>query len=157
MRHLILPITIPFAGGKFCVKHGATTPKWRTLSFLDGSAALAFGEDDDQWNVDTDGINGNGTIIFGTCCIWKAPVIFTLATSDTLYTGEVALNGVVVGSFSVNGLVESSVTIEVDLNALSLMGRACGNVWSINAGFEDGDGFANLSVYVGTPSFGPPS
>lgn len=125
--HLIAPITVP-GHGLQCVKHGATTPPWRTLSFPTADLTLTGPENADQW--DTEG----GTVTFATCCIWKATVRFNVldfvAGPGVIY--QVHLNGILVGGI-VGGIDTGTFDIEVDLDALDLINRPCGNIWEINA------------------------
>lgn len=141
MAHLISPIDID--GTHYCIKHGATTPKWRTVSIFDSPTSLVGAEDDDAWEVDASGLK------FATCCVWQVTFKFDA-------TGVVAGPGVFY-SITINGttvISEVPGTVgtyyhTVDLNSLGLMGRACGNLWEI------------LCIYVGTVEvtevvFGPP-
>jgi hypothetical protein len=145
MNHLIQPVDID--GTLYCVKHGATTPKWRTVSTVAGDLGLgAGGEDGDEWELPN---NEGGAMDFATCCIWKATVRF-IATGVVAGIGvayEVKINGVDVGSGSPG--VIGTYDVVVDLDALGLMGRACGNIWDILAIFQG-------SVKILDVTFGPP-
>lgn len=154
MSHLIQSLPIP-GYGLHCVKHGATTPKWRTLSFL-ANMVLSGAEDADQWVEEGGGVEFEGLVTYGTCCLWKATVRFFLESAAATYTGEVFINGISVGNFIVVGSPGEVVDIEVDLNALGLMGRACGNLWEIEAFYSSGDGDAAVTVQVIDVTFGPP-
>ena len=144
MSHLIQSIDI--SGTRYCVKHGATTPKWRTVSLglATGGVTLTGSEDDDEW--DTEG----GFFFFATCCIWKATVRF-IATDVVAGIGvwiEIFLNGVYIDGIPPGGSI-GTYDYVIDLNTLGLMGRPCGNIWEITA------------VFVGTVeiidvTFGPP-
>jgi hypothetical protein len=153
MNHLIQSIDI--SGTRYCVKHGATTPKWRTVSILGGNLELETAEDDDSWIMAGDGVNSGGSIKFATCCLWKATVRFFLESDSAVYTGDVSLNGVLVDSFIRTGSAGETVDIEVDLDALGLMGRACGNIWDITALYEDGTA-AEMAVVIIDVTYGPP-
>lgn len=154
MSHLIQALPIP-GYGLHCVKHGATTPKWRTLSFL-GNMVLSGAEDADEWVDEGGGFVLEGFVNYATCCIWKATIRYHLQPTTAIYTGEVLINGMSVGVFVRAGSVGEIVDIEVDLNALGLMGRACGNLWFIDAFYYSGDGDAAVTVQVIDVTFGPP-
>jgi hypothetical protein len=139
--HLVQPIEID--GTKYCVKHGATTPKWRTVSHLSDGITLYGVEDDDKW------VTVGSYLSFATCCLWKATVRFT-ATSLVAGPGvwyQVDLNGVTVGGDTTGTL--GTYDVVVDLYALGLMGRACGNLWDITAVFGG-------TVEIVDVTFGPP-
>ena len=141
--HLIQPIDI--AGTKYCVKHGATTPKWRTVSLLNSPPEMTlFGaEDEDKW------VTEGAYLSFATCCLRKATVRFT-ATDVVAGPGvwyQVDLNGVTVDGDITN--VIGTYDVVVDLDALGLMGRACGNLWEITAVFVG-------TVEIVDVTFGPP-
>jgi hypothetical protein len=157
MSHLIQALDVPGLepAGLFCVKHGASTPKWRTVSRSYLDIELAASEDADQWQMTGNGIDAGGAIKFGTCCLWKATVRFFLESDAATYIGDVSLNGVSVGDFIINGSAGETVDIVVDLNALGLMGRACGNIWDITAIYADGT-VAEMSFSIIDVTFGPP-
>ena len=140
MSHLIQSIDIE--GTRYCVKHGATTPKWRTVSFLEFLAELVGAEDDDAWRLE------DGTLSFTTCCLWKATLRFSNIDSEYYGDGFFALgiNGESVAGDVVVG--SESVDIVVDLNDLGLMGRACGNYWQMYA--------VAVIVEIIDVTFGPP-
>ena len=151
MSHLIQPIDIE--GTKYCVKHG--TPVWRTISILTGDIALQAGEDDDVWNSAGDGVNGGGLIRFATCCLWKATVRFLIESDVAIYEGSIFLNGDYVDGLP-SGATGGSHDFVIDLNALGLMGRPCGNRWDITANYEDGSGIADIAVAIVDVTYGPP-
>jgi hypothetical protein len=127
------------------VKHGSTTPKWRTVSLLDSPPYISLygAEDEDKW------VTEGAYLSFATCCLWKATVRFT-ATDVVAGPGvwyQVNLNGVTFGG-DIPGVI-GTYDVLVDLDALGLMGRPCGNLWEI------------IAVFVGTVeiigvTFGPP-
>jgi hypothetical protein len=143
MWHLIQPIVI--SGTPYCVKHGNTTPKWRTDSILSGGADTGGGGED----ADIFLIDGGGYVRFATCCVWKITLRFVA-------TGVVAGPGVLY-AVEINGTTYETDTpgvigtyeVTVDLNALGLMGRPCGNIWDITSIFT---GY----VEIIDVTFGPP-
>ena len=162
MSHLIQ--TIDIEGTRYCVKHGATTPKWRTVSFVYDDMELVSAEDDDAWQLpDSSGsAHKVGSIQFWTCCIWKATVRFTVTTeNDRTIGGLITINGEIVGGFGFEfeyqggGSGPEVVDIEVDLNALGIMGRACGNEWSIYTEIDEFDG-SGMTIEIIDVTFGPP-
>lgn len=153
MSHLIQAIDIE--GTKHCVKHGATTPKWRTLSFL-ANMVLSGAEDADQWVEEGGGVEFEGLVTYGTCCLWNATVRFLLGSDGADYYGRIYLNGILADGFErMGGSTGESIDIIVDLNAYGLMGRACGNLWEIEAIYTNGTAAA-VSVQVIDVTFGPP-
>jgi hypothetical protein len=158
MSHLIQAIDVE--GNLLCIKHGATSPKWRTVSSLtvdNGDLILSGAEDGDEWIVTPDGGgNGRGTIAYGTCCIWKATVRFALESDSAEYSGSVTVAGTLVDAFSQSGSTGEYIDIEVDLNALGLMNRACGSVWQIFASALDGID-PLITVEIIDVTFGPPT
>lgn len=152
MSHLIQPIDIE--GTKHCVKHGATTPKWRSLSILEPAFELNLNEDDDHWKTSADGItsSANSRITYATCCIWKATV--RISTVEAIYEGRVEINGNIIQNFTV--FDQSTTDVVVDLNALGLMGRACGNIWDIYVADFDGFNLFRIDVEIIDVTFGPP-
>lgn len=158
MSHLIQAIVI--GGGKNCIKHGATTPKWRTVSYLEavsGSIALTGSEDDDSWVVNADlGGNAIGEIVYATCCIWKATVRFTLTGDCDAFTGDVYVAGDLISSFNQAGISGDFEDIVVDLdNEFNHMNRACGAEWYIYAGAINGTD-PQITVSIIDVTFGPP-
>lgn len=145
---------------RYCIKHGATTPKWRTVSLLNpsaGSIDLTAGEDADSW-VFSDPIYGDyfeGYFQFGTCCIWKATIRFNLVSSGHDYSGSVYVNGAIVDSF-VGGTAGETIDMEIDLNDLGLMNNACGCQWSIFAGSNGFGDPPQTIVEIIDVTFGPP-
>jgi hypothetical protein len=94
---------------KYCYKHGASTPPWRSVSII-GAGSLTGAEDDDSWQSAGDGIYGGIFIRYGTCCLWKATVRFTLTADIAVYEGSVLLNGDFVGGFSQSGSAGARVS-----------------------------------------------
>jgi len=164
--HLIQ--TIDIDGTRYCVKHGASTPKWRTVSVLspnditDGTGfELAGAENDDSWNlfVDDDA-GGNGVIGFVTCCIWKFTIKWDLSafdSDDAVLSGSVSLNTNLLFSWSRTESLGESIEYEVDLNALGFIGRACGNIFGIEGRVDSAGGtHPSLQVSIIDVTFGPP-
>jgi hypothetical protein len=157
MWHLIQPIVI--SGTPYCVKHGNTNPKWRTESLFEEDMTLTGAEDDDQWVIPRYGTEGGGSLIFGTCCLWTATVHFQLESDSAEYLGQVWLNGVLIDSFTRFGSTGEIISMVIDLNALGLMGRACGNEWLIVAAYTDSYTagiFASIAISISDVTFGPP-
>ena len=165
-KHLIQAIDID--GTKYCVKHGATTPKWRTVSELspnditDGTGfELTGAENDDSWDlfVDDDA-GGNGVIGFATCCIWKFTITWDLSafdSDDAVLSGIVSLNTNLLFSWSRTESLGESIQYEVDLNELGFMGRACGNFFGIEGRVNSlGGTLPSLQVSITDVEFGPP-
>lgn len=153
--HLIAPITVP-GHGLQCVKHGATTPPWRTLSFPEGDMALLGAENADRWLIIGDGVATvpDTRIHFATCCIWKATVRFFLEFDSAFYEGSVWLNGTRIDFFEVTGSAGEVIDITIDLLALGLIARPCGNLWEIRAAYSTGTA-AELSIDILDIHFGP--
>ena len=97
MSHLIQAIDIE--GTRYCVKHGATTPKWRTVAFTDVGVIPVGTEDNDEWIVPVDFIERIGVLFFSTSCIWKATVRFILEPSSEGCSGDIQVNDTIIGSF----------------------------------------------------------
>jgi hypothetical protein len=152
-KHLILPIEI--FGTKHCVKHGATTPKWRTVSFLDDSMALTGVENDDKWEIPDTYSNPNGKITFATCCLWKGIVRFLIPSSSEYKSGSVWINEVEIDSFELFTSAGEIVDILIDLDSLGIMQRPCGNIWEISATVEDA-GTVGMQIEIIDVEFGPP-
>jgi hypothetical protein len=153
MSHLIQ--TIDIDGTRYCVKHGASTPKWRTVSFLSDVMELVDAEDDDEWRVVGD-FSAQGYIDFATCCLWKATIRATNANLESEKAVFVYINGALIEE--VFFYDEGSVDIVIDLNALGLMGRACGNQWQIYAAFTSNftEAPEELLIEIVDVTFGPP-
>jgi hypothetical protein len=154
MSHLIQAAR-DIDGTRYCVKHGASTPKWRTVSLLFDSMELVGAEDDDAWQKNTQ--NLGGLIQFWTCCLWKATVRFTVVSEEAGARGAViTINGEIVGGFgSETSSGAEVVDIEVDLYALGVMGRACNNEWRIYMEIDDPSQLGML-VEIIDVTFGPP-
>jgi hypothetical protein len=160
-KHLIQ--TIEVEGGKRCVKHGASTPKWRTVSFPsigeDGEIALGGVEDDDQWVLTTDEFgNGDGQIKFATCCLWKATIRLTFSgLVDPYRTLRLSINGTLIQEFVdiLDSDMIDPLEIEVDLDALGLLGRPCGNIWLIEFSTYEGGDTGYVTIEVVDVTFGP--
>jgi hypothetical protein len=165
-KHLIQAIDID--GTKYCVKHGATTPKWRTISELspnDITGGTGFeltgAENDDSWDlfVDDDA-GGNGVIGFATCCIWKFTITWDLSafdSDDAVLSGSVFLNSNSIFYWERTESLGESIQYEVDLNALGFIGRACGNIFGIEGRVDTAGGtLPSLQVSITDVTFGPP-
>jgi len=153
MSHLIQSIDID--GTRYCVKHGASTPKWRTVSLLSDDAELTGAEDDDEWRVVGD-LSAQGYINFATCCLWKATIRATNTNPESEKAVSVYINEDLIEE--VFFYDEGSVYIVIDLNDLGLMGRACGNQWQIYASFayNDTGSSEELLIEIIDVTFGPP-
>jgi hypothetical protein len=153
MSHLIQSIDIE--GTRYCVKHGASTPKWRTVSLLSDDAELTGAEDDDEWRVAGD-FSALGYINFATCCLWKATIRATNTNLESEKAVFVYINEALIEE--VFFYDEGSVDIVIDLNDLGLMGRACGNQWQIYAAFSynETESPEELLIEIINVTFGPP-
>lgn len=157
MMHLGQAINVvPF--GFQCVKHGATTPKWRTLSFLEEEMDLIGAEDDDEWISEATTLTLGGALIFGTCCIWKFTVELTFTVpSEEFLTASILVNSLgLVQSVTRSDVTADVTTVEVDLQDLGLIGSACGNVWTILTEY-DGETTATVEIRIIDVTFGPPT
>lgn len=137
MSHLIQPVTID--GTKHCIKHGATTPKWRTVSILSEGTELVGAENGDAWQK-------AGFIKFGTSCLWKFTLTVTQPDLNDIGFVLEANGGEIISDFGTPPL-----TAVVDLNALGLMGRACGTVFVL--ALQGGD---TIQAEITDVTFGPP-
>jgi hypothetical protein len=153
MSHLIQ--SIPIGSTRYCVKHGASTPKWRTISFPDLDMILESTEDADNWEVDGDGMTASGYLSFATCCLWKATVRFFVEADIASYIGTININGTLIDDFNYITSAGETVDFVIDLNALGLINRACGNFWEIEASYSGGLN-AGISVSIIDVTFGPP-
>jgi len=126
MAHFIQPITISSVA--YCVKHGATTPKWRTVSLLGANTALTGSEDGDSWTNTL--VNDLSGFTFGVSCAITATVRFTFTPNATgnAHIGEVQVDGVVVDIFSITGTDGVQETIDLDLTTT---GSPCGELVDI--------------------------
>lgn len=168
MSHLIQPFMLFGAAG--CIKHGATTPKWRSFGFTDvdiifeGNTDLAIfeptgTEDGDEWLLTTDSIGyGLALLEYYTCCIWKATLRFTPNNDDHTYSGWVIINNVEIDRFDIEGSSGDPIDFVIDLNALGLMNRACGNLWEIHLFTTTGANFetSQMTLSIIDVTFGPP-
>lgn len=170
MSHLIQAIDIE--GTRYCVKHGATTPKWRTQStFVTESGFPSFlgVEDDDAWvfDPDTEAVYEiESDLFFWTSCIWKATVRVELSSSLSYYLVIVHIGSIpgVSGpimneSIEHEGPGAATYDIVVDLNALGIMDRACGVQWEIFVSgyrYSDSGAEPKIDVSIIDVTFGPP-
>jgi hypothetical protein len=154
-NHLIQPIDLLDINtdeslGLQCIKHGNTTPKWRTVSSRltggsspDFETVLVDGEDGDKWAHATTSQFETGRIRYATSCLTQAtlrfylsPVIYDNPPEVWTYAFSLYINDVeieyefVLGTF-VTGDPAQIVDYVVDLVALGLECRPCGNVWDI--------------------------
>lgn len=175
-NHLIQPIYMydPWAYGEdayereyYCVNHGHTTPKWRTVSLLghDGiepTTALVGSEDDDKWAKIVDTMWLDGGVAFGTSCLKSATLRFYLPSVTEFgetppdrpdlregqfemsiyvspydyYDNEITpVNGYILASGVKIGDPAQTVDYIVDLEALGVPCRPCGNLWLIQFGY----------------------
>lgn len=153
MAHLIQSIAID--GTKYCVKHGATTPKWRTVSIIT-SGALTGVENDDSWQANDSANPIQIQIKYATCCIWQATVRFTFIAAGT-YDAQVTINGVSIAySPSALRLAGSEQNFIIDLASEGLMNRACGNVWDIRSSLSFSIGtLPSVKLEIVDVTFGP--
>lgn len=153
MAHLIQSIAID--GTKYCVKHGATTPKWRTVSIITSGALTGF-ENDDSWQANDIADPTQIRVKYATCCIWKATVQFTFVAAGS-YDAEVTINGVsVANSPSASRLAGSTLQFIIDLGALGLINIACGNLWDIRSSLSFSIGtLPSVKLEIVDVTFGP--
>ena len=163
-NHLIQPIELTDWDaenlGLQCIKHGSTTPKWRTVSTLfnpdfspDTVTALVGIEDGDKWaKVDTD-IFLSGGVRYATSCLKSATLRFHLPEvtafnpdfpddrgqfSFSLYINQIEItpvNGYILAADVDVGDPAQTVDYIVDLEALGIACRPCGNIWEILFGY----------------------
>ena len=166
--HLIQPIELTdwddVSLGLQCIKHGNTTPKWRTVSTLFNAdigygtlTALAGAENDDKWvKVFTDQW-ANAGVKFATSCLKKATLRFYLpkitevldppdVVSSIMFTFQLGIaevgpitppNGYVLAIAEV-GDPAQTVDYIVDLEALGIACSPCGNTWQFFFGYGVG-------------------
>lgn len=164
-NHLIQPIELfdfdDVSLGLQCIKHGNTTPKWRTVSTLlnptfslDPVTALVGSEDEDKWaKVDTN-IFLRGGVQYATSCLKSATLRFylpevTAFNPDTpdgpgqfsfiLYINQVEItpvNGFILAANVEVGDPAQTVDYIVDLESLGIACRPCGNIWQILFGYS---------------------
>ena len=169
MSHLIQSIYMydPWAYGEdayeaeyYCIKHGNTTPKWRTVSTLfhdelEYYTSLVGSEDDDKWAHVPYTMWIDAGVVFGTSCLKSATLRFYLPEITELNDDDVDpsirggffyfaldINGVeIINGYTLAGHVKvgapaQTVDYIVDLVALGLECRPCGNIWSIRFGYS---------------------
>lgn len=155
--HLIQPIELfdwdEVSLGLQCIKHGNTTPKWRTVSTLLGPGdyiSLVGSEDDDKWQHVLVSIEGDASVKFATSCLKRATLRFHIpeitefdnADEATFYLVTLDINGVeiendfVLADGVAIGDPAQTVDYIVDLEALGLECRPCGNTWKIRFGYS---------------------
>lgn len=161
-NHLIQPIELTtwfydVSLGLQCIKHGNTTPKWRTVSTLFNEegfsdTALVGAENDDKWAKVNQTMFISAGVKFGTSCLKSATLRFYLpevtafdTTDPELQEGQFVfslyINGIeIVYSYNLATGVEigdpaQTVDYIVDLVALGLECRPCGNIWEIGFGY----------------------
>ena len=162
-NHLIQPIELfdintEESLGLQCIKHGNTTPKWRTVSTLlndeySDFTALVGSENDDKWAKVYIDVSHTAGVRYATSCLKKATLRFylpeiTSQESDdgpfevgfvfTLYINEVEItpvNGYILADGVEIGDPAQTVDYIVDLEALGLECRPCGNDWEILFGY----------------------
>ena len=167
--HLIQPIALTDwfndeSLGLQCIKHGNTTPKWRTVSTLleNGSLTSLYGsENDDKWSRLLEPQFGDGGVKFATSCLKKATLRFYLpevisVDFDVRFRFSLWISpsqGADRSNQIENGydlaVVETgdpaqTVDYIVDLEALGIECSPCGHTWIIQFGFGGGDYNATL-------------
>ena len=161
--HLIQPIELfdwdDVSLGLQCIKHGNTTPKWRTVSTLldfEDNTVLVGAENDDKWAKNTVSKFSSAGVRYATSCLTSATLRFYLPEitsqvgddipfpvffSFILYINEVEItpvNGYILAADVEIGDPAQTVDYIVDLEALGLECRPCGNVWEIIFGIGGG-------------------
>jgi hypothetical protein len=157
MSHLIQAIDID--GTRYCVKHGASTPKWRTVAFTDEGVDPVGGEDNDEWEVPVNFTERIGLLTFGTSCIWKATIRFILEASSEGCSGDVTVNDTLIGSFSRDddGSPGEHIDFLVDLSDLGFIDRPCGNIWRIGfIAWTEEPNTVPIIIKIIDVTFGPP-
>jgi hypothetical protein len=162
--HLIQPIELnnwfnDESLGLQCIKHGSTTPKWRTVSTLlsPGTLTSLYGsENDDKWSRLLEVQFGDGGVKFATSCLKKATLRFYLPEVisedfEVQFVFDLYISPSQGSDFSnqiENGYVLAVVetgdpaqTVDyiVDLEALGIECSPCGHTWRIQFGFISGD------------------
>jgi len=129
MAHFIQPI----AGE--CVKHGATTPKWRTVSDLAVNTALVSTEDADEWQTSGGSVS---SFEIGVSCGVTATVRFTIINPVATggYDGVVYIDGVSEGS--IGGTMPGDGVDIVEDVSVSTSGSPCGEIWEIIWAVDNG-------------------
>ena len=163
-NHLIQPIELfgfdNVSLGLQCIKHGNTTPKWRTVSTLAEPGfwtALVGSENDDKWEKPDGGSSFEPAgIAFATSCLKQATLQFyipeILSYGDftpyavDFHIAYLSLNDLVIVDPNEGGYVLASglnigdpaqtVNYIVDLVSLGLECRPCGNFWTIGWGWS---------------------
>jgi hypothetical protein len=188
-NHLIQPIELIDINteeslGLQCIKHGNTTPKWRTVSALlneyeiNGYATdyiwtiLVNGEDGDKWaQISESGNSWYQTplagVKFATSCLKKVTLRFyvpeityaeidgnPVELYDYDYLMSLRINNVQIetrlvlaGNIQINDPAQT-VDYIVDLVALGIECRPCGNIWTIVFGNDD----TLIRTLVGDPT-----
>ena len=146
--------------GLQCIKHGNTTPKWRTVSTLlstefENYTSLVGSEDGDKWVKNNVSKFAPGGVKFGTSCLKTAtlrvycPKITEIVLDSgpfeidfyvDLYINEVQITplgeiGFILATVNVDDPAQT-VDYTVDLVALGLECRPCGNIWKIFFGYN---------------------
>lgn len=164
--HLIQPIELTdwddVSLGLQCIKHGNTTPKWRTVStlynpdfYFDPVTALVGSEDGDKWAKVATDIFKRAGVRYATSCLKSATLQFYLPEVTTfnpdpeyedvtgqfsfiLYINQTEItpvNGYILADNVEVGDPAQTVDYIVDLEALGIQCRPCGNIWSITFGY----------------------
>ena len=163
--HLIQPIELfdintEESLGLQCIKHGNTMPKWRTVSTLfnpefENYTSLVGSENNDKWAKVSQDMFVDAGVSFGTSCLKSATLRFYLPevtafdTTDPIdpelqegfFDFSLYINGIeIVNTYSLASGVEigdpaQTVDYIVDLVALGLECRPCGNIWAIGFGY----------------------
>jgi hypothetical protein len=167
--HLIQPIELydwldNESLGLQCIKHGNTTPKWRTVStlLLPGESTSLYGsENDDKWSRLIESQFSDGGVKYATSCLKKATLRFYLP--EVIADGVEARfvfdlyispsqggdrsnqieNGYVLAVVE-TGDPAQTVDYIVDLEALGIECSPCGHTWVIQFGFGSNDYSATL-------------
>jgi hypothetical protein len=166
--HLIQPIELTDwdeeSLGLQCIKHGNTTPKWRTVSTLSlpGDLTSLYGnENDDKWSRLLADQFGDGGVKYATSCLKKATLRFYLpevisddfevrfrfdlyiSPSQGFDRSNQIENGYVLAVVE-TGDPAQTVDYIVDLEALGIECSPCGHTWIIQFGYGGGDYLASL-------------
>ena len=169
-NHLIQPIELfdintEESLGLQCIKHGNTSPKWRTVSSLltfEDNTVLVGSENDDKWAKNNVTKFSSAGVRYATSCLTSATLRFYLPEitsqigddtpfsvffSFSLYIShpsnpyeDVIVDGYVLASGVEIGDPAQTVDYIVDLAALGIECRACGSVWTITFGYGGGGG-----------------
>ena len=161
--HLIQPIELfdwfdEESLGLQCIKHGNTTPKWRTVSTLlstefENYTSLVGSEDGDKWVKNNVSKFAPGGVKFATSCLKTATLRFycpkiTETTNEEFeieFYVDLFINDVQITPLGEIGYILATVNVDdaaqtvdytVDLVALGLECRPCGNIWKIFFGYN---------------------